>query len=465
MLQKQENKMGILPVPRLVLSMSIPIMISMLIQALYNIVDSMFVARVSEEALTAVSLAFPIQNLVIAVAIGTSIGINSLLSRSLGAKNIETAEKAANNGIVLGLLSWIVFAILGLTLSKNFFALFTDNPTLLKMGTQYISVCLVFSLGIFIDITCERILQATGDTIHPMIIQSIGAISNIILDPIMIFGLFGFPALGIFGAAIATVISQHISALLAIYYVRRNTEVQIQARFFKLEKKIVLAIYAVGIPTIIMQAIGTLMVTSLNKIIIGYGISAVAVFGIYFKVQSFIFMPVFGLNSGMIPVIGFNYGAKQPKRIMEALKVGISISVSIMAIGMFIFLAFPHVLLSWFNASPEMLAIGIVALPRISLCFLSAGICIVLGALFQATGDGYISMIISITRQMVFLLPSAYFLGKFFGLDAIWFSFIIAESSSFFLSLFFFKQEYTKKLKPLYVKKDPVLVETEETRS
>jgi putative MATE family efflux protein len=444
--------MGILPIPRLILSMSIPIMISMLVQALYNVVDSIFVARVSEKALTAVSLAFPIQNLVIAVAIGTSIGINSLLSRSLGAKNFETAEKAANNGIVLAFFSWIAFAILGSTLTGTFFSLFTDDPVLLAMGTQYTSICLIFSFGIFIDITCERILQATGDTIHPMIIQSIGALTNIILDPILIFGLFGFPKLGILGAAIATVFSQHVSALLAIYYVRKNTEVRIKSRFFKLEKKIVLAIYAVGIPTIIMQAIGTIMVTSLNKIIIGYGISAIAVFGIYFKVQSFIFMPIFGLNTGMIPIIGFNYGAGKPRRIMQTLKVGVLISVAIMALGMFVFIAFPHVLLSWFNASAEMLAIGCVAYPRISLCFIGAGISIVLISLFQAIGDGYISMIISITRQMIFLLPSAFLLGRFFGLDALWFSFIIAEFASLSLSLFFFSREYTKKIKPLYEK-------------
>lgn len=430
--------------------MSIPIMISMLVQAFYNVVDSIFVAQVSEKALTAVSLAFPIQNLVIAVSIGTAIGVNSLLSRSLGAKEFERAELSANNGIVLGFLSWIVFAVLGLTCSRTFFSLFTDDPELLAMGTRYISVCLVFSLGIFMDITCERILQSTGDTIHPMIIQSTGAVVNIILDPIMIFGWFGFPAMGVLGAAVATVIAQHVSGIMAIHFVRKNKEVEIDRRFFKLKREIVRAIYAVGIPTIIMQAIGTLMLTGLNKILIAYGISAIAVLGVYFKIQSFIFMPVFGLNTGMIPVIGFNYGARKPKRITETLKVGSLIAISIMAVGMTIFMLFPDVLLGWFNASEQMMEIGVVALPRISLCFLSASISIVLISFFQAIGDGYISMIVSITRQMVFLLPSAYLLGKFFGLDAIWFCFIIAEIASFILTLAFYRMEYKRKLKPMF---------------
>ena len=448
--QLQENKMGVKPIPSLVLSMSFPIMISMLIQALYNIVDSIFVAQYSETALTAVSLAFPLQNLLIAVSLGTSIGVNSLLSRKLGARDIEAAEKAANNGLVLAFLSWIVFAIMGLFFSKTFFEIFTDDPQLIAMGSQYISVCLFFSLAIFIDITCERILQATGDTIHPMIIQSSGAIANIILDPILIFGWFGLPSLGVLGAAIATVLGQHLSAFLAIYYVRRNKEIKIQKKYFKLDKKTVKDIYAVGIPSIIMQAIGTVMTTSLNKILITYGTAAVSVFGVYFRLQSFVFMPVFGLNSGMVPIIGYNYGAKRPKRMMTTIRVGLVVSLIVMTLGFLVFMLIPDTLLSWFNASQEMLDIGMVALPRISLCFISAGICIVLGALFQATGDGYISMIISITRQMIFILPAAYLLGKYFGLDAIWYSFIIAEGSSLILSLFYFRKEYIKRVKPLY---------------
>ena len=450
MQQLQENKMGVKPIPSLVLSMSFPIMISMLVQALYNIVDSIFVAQYSEAALTAVSLAFPLQNLLIAVALGTSIGVNSLLSRKLGARDIDAAEKAANNGLVLAFLSWIGFAIIGLFFSRTFFTFFTEDPELLAMGSQYISVCLFFSLAIFMDITCERILQATGDTIHPMIIQSSGAIVNIILDPILIFGWFGLPSLGVLGAAIATVLGQHFSALLAIYYVRRNQEIKIQKKYFKLDKTTVKDIYAVGVPSIIMQAIGTVLTTGLNKILITYGTAAISVFGVYFRLQSFVFMPVFGLNSGMVPIIGYNYGAKRPKRMMTTIRVGLVVSLIVMTLGFLVFLLFPTSLLNWFNASQEMMEIGQVALPRISLCFISAGICIVLGALFQATGDGYISMIISITRQMVFILPSAYLLGKYFGLDAIWYSFIIAESSSLILSLFFFRKEYIKRVKPLY---------------
>jgi len=442
--------MGINPIPTLVLSMSFPIMLSMMVQALYNVVDSIFLAQYSEAALTAVSLAFPMQNLLIAVAVGTSMGVNSLLARKLGAKDYVGAEKAANNGLTLSFFSWILFAVMGLFFSKVFFRFFTDDPSLLQMGTQYVTICFFFSLAIFIDITCERILQATGDTVRPMIIQSTGAIINIILDPILIFGLFGFPSLGVLGAAIATVIGQHVAALLAIYFVRKNKEVRIRARYFKLEKRTVIDIYAVGLPSIIMQAIGTIMTTSLNKLLISFGTAAVSVFGVYFRLQSFVFMPIFGLNSGMTPVMAFNYGAKRPKRMMATLRVGFIVSFIIMTTGFIIFILFPATLLSWFNASPEMLAIGKIALPRISLCFISAGICITLGALFQAVGDGYISMLISITRQLIFLLPIAYLLGHFLGLNALWYAFIIAESSALALSLIFFARVYRKRIKPLY---------------
>ncbi|MDY0287467.1 MAG: MATE family efflux transporter [Sphaerochaeta sp.] len=446
----QENKMGIKPIPTLVLSMSFPIMISMMVQALYNVVDSIFLAQYSEAALTAVSLAFPMQNLLIAVAVGTSLGVNSLLARKLGAKDYVGAEKAANNGLTLSFFSWILFAVIGLFFSGTFFRFFTDEPELLAMGTQYVTICFFFSFAIFVDITCERILQATGDTVRPMIIQSTGAIINIILDPILIFGLLGFPRMGVLGAAIATVIGQHAAAILAIYFVRRNKEVKIRAKYFKLERRTVIDIYAVGLPSIIMQAIGTIMTTSLNKLLISFGTAAVSVFGVYFRLQSFVFMPIFGLNSGMTPILGFNYGAKRPKRMMETLRVGLIISLFIMTTGFIIFMLFPGTLLSWFNASPEMMAIGKVALPRISLCYISAGICIALGALFQAVGDGYISMIISITRQLIFLLPVAYLLGNFLGLDALWYAFIIAESSALALSLFFFAKVYKKRIKPLY---------------
>ncbi len=442
--------MGIKPIPSLVLSMSFPIMISMMVQALYNVVDSIFLAQYSEAALTAVSLAFPMQNLLIAVAVGTSIGVNSLLARKLGAKDYVGAEKAANNGLTLSFFSWILFAVIGLFFSKTFFRFFTEDPTLLAMGTKYVTVCFFFSFAIFVDITCERILQATGDTVRPMIIQSTGAIINIILDPILIFGLFGFPSLGVLGAAIATVIGQHVAAILAIYFVRKNKEVKIRAKYFKLEKRTVIDIYAVGLPSIIMQAIGTVMTTSLNKLLISFGTAAVSVFGVYFRLQSFVFMPIFGLNSGMTPILAYNYGAKRPKRMMTTLRVGLVISLLIMTTGFIIFLFFPGTLLSWFNASPEMLAIGKIALPRVSLCYISAGICISLGALFQAVGDGYISMLISITRQLIFLLPVAYLLGHFFGLDTLWYAFIIAESSALALSLIFFAKVYKKRIKPLY---------------
>jgi len=453
---KQENKMGIMPVQKLVISMSTPIMFSMLIQALYNIVDSIFVSMQSELALTAVSLAFPIQNLMISVAVGTSVGMNSLLSRKLGAKEQDKVEKCANNGLSLAFLSWVAFAILGLLFSKRFFKLFTQDTGLLSMGSDYILICMVFSLGAFIDIMCERIMQATGDTIHPMIIQLIGAVSNIILDPIMIFGLLGFPKLGVTGAAIATVLGQHISMAFAILYVRRNKEVKIQKHYFRLDKSTVKGIYAVGVPSIVMQSIGTIMTTGFNKILIFYGTSAVAVFGVYFKLQSFVFMPVFGLNSGMIPVMGYNYGAKKPQRIIETQKTGLKIALSVMAFGFIVFNVFPHTLLSWFNASPEMYRIGEIALRKVSLCFIFAGFSIVLMSLFQAIGDGYLSMIISVTRQLVVLLPSAWILAKLGGLELVWYAFIIAELASLMLTIIFYRMEYRKKIQPLYDEKQPV---------
>ncbi|NMA23398.1 MAG: MATE family efflux transporter [Spirochaetales bacterium] len=445
----QENKMGVKPIPSLVLSMSFPIMLSMLVQALYNVVDSLYVSHYSQDALTALTLAFPLQNLLIAVSVGTSIGINSLISRKLGAQDQRAANKAAGNGITVSILSWGFFALIGLFLTNSFIGFFTSDPELHRMGWLYSSIALFFSLGIFIDITCERILQATGDTVRPMIIQMTGAIINIILDPLLIFGLLGFPRLGVVGAAIATVFAQHVSAAMAIYYVRKNKEITITRADLKLEWKTVKDIYAVGLPSIIMQSIATILNTSLNKIIIGFGTAAVAVFGIYFRLQSFIFMPIFGLNSGLIPIIGYNYGAKRPKRITAALRVGILVSFIIMGTGFLLFTFIPHIFLGWFNATDAMVAIGVVAMRRISLCFVSAGFCIVLGALFQATGDGYITMITSVTRQLVFLLPAAWLLGKYYGLDALWFSFIIAETASLLLTIYYFIKLYRSKIKTL----------------
>ncbi|TAH54753.1 MAG: MATE family efflux transporter, partial [Sphaerochaeta sp.] len=342
----QENRMGVRAITPLVLSMSFPIMLSMLVQALYNVVDSLFVAHYSHKALTAVSLAFPLQSLVIALSVGTSIGVNSLLSRKLGAKDREGANKAAGNGIILSILGWAFFAILAILFSKHFITFFSDDPQLIRMGGQYLFVCLFFSLGIFIEINNERVLQSTGDTIRPMLIQFSGAITNIILDPILIFGLLGFPRLGVLGAAIATVTGQHVAALLSIYYVRRNKEVTIAKKDLKLDKRIVRDIYFVGVPAIVMQGIGTILTTSLNKILIAFGTDAVAIYGIYFRLQSFIFMPIFGLNSGMIPIIGYNYGAQRPKRIMKTIRVGITVALIIMAFGTALFTFFPHVLLA-----------------------------------------------------------------------------------------------------------------------
>ncbi len=336
----QENKMGIMPVPRLLITMSLPMMISMLVQALYNIVDSMFVAKLSEDALTAVSLAFPIQTLMIAIASGTGVGINALLSRNLGERNYEGANTAARNGLFLGIISCLVFAVIGGLGSHLFFAMQTDNPIIVDYGTRYLTIITVCSAGIFLQITFERLMQSTGKTLYNMITQGTGAIINIVLDPILIFGLFGFPRLEVAGAAIATIIGQVVAVLMSLYFtITKNREINCSLRGFRPHPRTIALIYEVGVPSIIMQAIGSVMTFGMNKILLMFSSTAAAVFGVYFKLQSFIFMPIFGLNNGMIPIIAFNYGARNKKRIIQTIKLSILISVSIMAIGLIIFQA------------------------------------------------------------------------------------------------------------------------------
>ena len=438
--------MGIMPVGKLLISMSVPTMFSMLIQALYNIVDSIFVSKVSEAALTAVSLAFPMQNLMIAFAVGTSVGICSVISRRLGEKKPDEALKAAETGYTLILLCTLLFVILGIFFSRPFFRIYTEDRELLEMGTTYLSICLTASVGIFISTYCEKVLQGTGDTIHPMIIQTAGAVFNIIFDPILIFGYFGLPAMGITGAAVATVLGQILAMFIGIFYVRKN--VYIPVKFLKpsFDKKNAKDILTVGIPSIIMQGIGTIMTSLMNGILIAYDVLATTAFGIYFKLQSFVFMPVFGLNAGLMPILGYNFGARNKKRMTKALKLGIIIALTIMTLGMTVFLVFPDTLLKMFNASENLLEIGRVCLRRVGLSFPMAAVSIMAGALFQAIGDGYISMIISIIRQLVLLVPSAFVLGKFFGLNAIWYCNIFAEVFAFAFSLRFLAKEYKNKL-------------------
>ncbi len=447
----QEKKMGIMPIPKLLITMSLPMMLSMLVQALYNIVDSMFVAKLSEDALTAVSLAFPAQNLMIAIAAGTGVGINALLSRNLGEKDFAGANRVATNGIFLAVVSYILFALVGGFGARFFFEVQTDNPVIIKYGTQYLQIISIFSLGLFLQITFERLLQSTGRTIYNMITQGLGAIINIVLDPIMIFGLFGFPRLEVAGAAIATVTGQIIAVLIAIFFNQtRNKEIHLNFHNFRPHGRTIAVIYQVGVPSIIMQSIGSLMTFGMNKILMIFTSTATAVYGVYFKLQSFIFMPVFGLNNGMIPIIAYNYGAQNKKRITQTAKLSVMIAVGIMVIGFAIFQIAPGFLLATlFDASEQMLAIGVPALRIISISFLLAGYNIIIGSVFQALGNGVYSLIVSVTRQLIVILPLAYIFAHLFGLSTVWWAIPLAEVVAMALSTILFIRIYRLKIKPL----------------
>ena len=445
-----ENKMGVMPLNRLLISMSVPMMISMLVQALYNIVDSMFVAQLSENALTAVSLAFPAQNLMIAVATGTGVGVNAALSRNLGEKNFERANKIADHALFLAALSYVVFALFGLCFARQFFRLQTDIEEIVDLGTTYLRVCTIASFGLFMEIACERLLQSTGKTIYSMYTQGLGAIINIVLDPILIFGYFGAPALGITGAAGATVIGQIIAFCLGFFFNKtRNHEITISLRDFKPNSEIISHIYAVGIPSIIMASIGSVMTFGMNKILIAFSSTATAVFGIYFKLQSFVFMPVFGLNNGMVPIVSYNYGARKRKRLVDTVKFSALLAVAIMLVGLVVIQLFPANILGLFEASPDMLAIGVPALRIISLCFVFAGFSIICSSTFQALGNGLLSMMISIVRQLLILLPAAFFLSLSGSVTAVWWAFPIAELASLALCVIFLRRIYRRVILPL----------------
>ena len=445
-----ENKMGVMPLNRLLISMSVPMMISMLVQALYNIVDSMFVAQLSENA-----LAFPAQNLMIAVATGTGVGVNAALSRNLGEKNFERANKIADHALFLAALSYVVFALFGLCFARQFFRLQTDIEEIVDLGTTYLRVCTIASFGLFMEITCERLLQSTGKTIYSMYTQGLGAIINIVLDPILIFGYFGAPALGIAGAAGATVIGQIIAFCLGFFLNKtRNHEITISLRDFKPNGEIISHIYAVGIPSIIMASIGSVMTFGMNKILIAFSSTATAVFGIYFKLQSFVFMPVFGLNNGTVPIIAYNYGAGKPDRIMGTLKLAAMYAVTIMLIGLAVVQLIPDKLLMIFSASDTMLSIGIPALRTISLSFLFAGFSIVCSSMFQALGHGMLSLWISVFRQLVVLLPVAFVFAKLGGLHVVWFAFPIAEVFAIIFSAVCLGYVYRKEILPLKARQE-----------
>lgn len=448
--RQEENKMGVMPVNRLLITMSVPMMISMLVQALYNIVDSMFVAQLNENALTAVSLAFPIQNLMISVGVGTGVGINALLSRSLGEKEYERANKTANHGILLALLSYGVFAVAGLLGSGFFMEVQTSDPQIVAYGTSYLRICTIMSFGMFLQITFERLLQSTGKTIYTMWTQMLGAIINIILDPIMIFGLFGFPRMEVAGAALATVLGQIIASIVAFMVNRKkNRELHLTFRGFCVSREIIRSIYAVGVPSIVMSSISSVMTFGMNKILISFSPTATAVFGVYFKLQSFVFMPVFGLNNGMVPIVAFNYGARKKERIKRTVFLASCYATGIMLLGLAIFQFFPAQLLAIFNASENMVHIGTLALRLISLSFVFAGFNIVSSSLFQALAHGMLSLWMSLVRQLCVLLPAAFVLSKLGGLDAVWWAFPLAEIFSLALCLVFRKHIYQREIEPL----------------
>lgn len=437
----QENKMGTMPVNKLLISMSLPMIISMLVQAMYNVVDSVFVAQISENALTAVSLAFPLQNLMIAFAGGTAVGVNALLSRSLGEKNQEHVNHTATNSVFIFLMTALIFMIGGLTLSHLFFTVQTSNAEIVTAGTQYSMIVVGCSIGLFSQFLFERLLQATGRTIHTMITQGLGAIINIILDPIFIFGLFGMPKMGVAGAAIATVTGQIIACLLAIVLnLKYNHDIQFQWKSFKPNIQIIKQIYSVGIPSIIMQSIGSVMTFGMNTILIGFSTTATAVFGVYFKLQSFVFMPVFGLNNGMIPIIAYNLGARQSKRMFDTIKLAMIYATGMMLIGVILFESIPQILLGFFNASQAMIQIGTPALRIIAIHFLFAGYSIVCSALFQAVGKGTYSLLTSLIRKLFVLLPCAYLLSLTGNIHLIWLCFPIAEIVSATTSTILFKK-------------------------
>ena len=437
----QENKMGVLPVGRLLAGMAVPMMISMLVQACYNVVDSVFVAQLSQDALNAVSLAFPLQNLMIAVGGGTAVGINALLSRSLGEKRQDMADRAANTGIFLALCSFVVFALIGLFLSRPFFLAQTKNEVIVEYGTQYATVCLGLSIGVFSQFCFERLLQSTGRTFYAMCTQLTGAVINIVLDPILIFGYFGAPRLEVVGAAVATVAGQIVAAIIAVIInIKRNPDIHIRLREIRWNRVVAREIYRVGLPSIVMQSISSIMTFGMNKILISFTEAATAVFGAYFKLQSFVFMPVFGLNNGMVPIISYNYGAAKLDRVKHTVKLTIITAICIMAVGFAAFQLIPGVLLSFFNASDEMLSIGTVALRIICCSFPLAGFAIIAGSVCQAIGNPFYSLIVSVCRQLVVLLPVAWLLSQVGRLELVWLAFPVAEVVSLTLSAIFLRR-------------------------
>ena len=421
------NKMGVQPIPKLLISMSWPAILSMTIAALYNMVDSIYVSRVSSDALTGVSYAMPLQLLLISVAVGTGVGTNSLIARRLGARRYDEANQAANTSIMLSVLSWLFFLLTGLFASRPFMASYTNDPVVYGYGVDYLTIVMTLSLCALIEIDLEKILQATGNMVAPMIISLSGCVTNIILDPIFIFGYFGVPRMEVKGAAIATVIGQTVSLIIAIYIIRtREHAVKLSLKGFKVDWRIIKDIYAVGFPSMVMQSIMSVMLIGFNWII-SASKAAVAVLGVYFKIESFVFMPIFGLQQGALPLMGFNYGARNKERLLKTIEIDIIISVVIMIIGTIVFQVFPEAILALFDADEEMVRIGVTALREISVCFVPAAFGVALETVFQATGHGFYSLAASVIRQLAGILPLAYYLYHTYGITMTWYSFPIAE--------------------------------------
>jgi len=448
--QHKENKMGYMPIGRLVFTMSLPMIISMLVQACYNIIDSIYISRFSDDALAAVSYAFPAQNLMIGFATGVGVGVNALLSKSLGEKNYERANRSAGNGMILSAIAYLLFLLFGLFGAGSFISFQTKTPDIIAYGTDYLSICCCFSFGIFGEVLFERYMQTTGRTLLTMFTQGLGAICNIILDPIFIFGYFGLPAMGAKGAAIATVIGQIAAFILAVILNHfKNPDVHLSKAALRPEKSVIGRILEVGVPSILMMAVGSLMTTGMNKILNRFSDLAVTVFGVYFKLQSFVFMPVFGLNNGVIPIIAFNYGAGHRKRMMSAVKIACMTATGFMALGLLVMQVFPDKALALFDASPEMLTIAVPALRIMSLSYIFAGICIAISSVFQALGHGTYSTIVSVARQLLILLPVAYLFSLTDTLNMVWLAFPIAELMSITVTLLLFFRLYRKVIRDI----------------
>ena len=447
----QENKMGVMPIGKLLYNMALPMIISMMVQALYNVVDSIYVSQVSESAVTALSLAFPVQNMQIGFAVGIAVGVNSLLSKSLGEKNQLSANYAAGNGIFLVLVSVAIFMLFGLFGARPYFEMQSTVTETVESGTAYVRICCLFTVGCFAQILGERLLQASGRTVYAMISQLTGAITNIILDPIFIHGKFGIPAMGVAGAAVATVIGQWIGAAVCIYFnIKRNPDVELGLQYLRPRKAAMNPILAVGVPALIMNSIGSVMNFGMNWIFQGFTETATGVFGIYYKLQSFFFMPLFGINNATISIIAFNYGARKPQRMTKTLKIACATAFGIMVFGLAAFQLLPELLLSLFNPSEEFLSIGVKALRIISIHFPVAAFCIVLGACFQALGNGIYSTIVSLCRQLLVLLPVAYLLSLTGNVNNVWWSFPVAEVVSATVTVILFRRLYLNKIRPLY---------------